>query len=57
MSKRLAIGASVALTLLVGSVLAEEALKSGPQVGSSRLTPFDPLHVTGPGAGEKSCLV
>jgi hypothetical protein len=32
-------------------------LMSGPQVGSSSLIPFDPLHVTGSGAGGKSCLV
>jgi hypothetical protein len=36
---------------------ASSAFVSGPQVGSSSISPFDPLHVTGPGAGGKSCLV
>jgi hypothetical protein len=56
MNKRFAIGASVAIALLVGSGLAEEALKSGPQVGKTPI-PFNPLHVTGRGAGGKQCLV
>jgi len=49
-------GASLAIALLVGSGLAEETLKSGPQVGKG-LTPFNPLHVTGRGEGGKQCLV
>jgi hypothetical protein len=49
--------ASLALAALIATgVAAEEALKSWLQVGESP-TPFDPLHVTGPTAGEKSCLV
>lgn len=39
------------------AVSSATALLSGPQVGSSSLIPFDPLHVTGSGAGGKSCLV
>jgi hypothetical protein len=56
MNKRLAMGASLAVALLVGSGLAEEVLKSGPQVGKG-VAPFNPLHVTGRGAGGKQCLV
>jgi hypothetical protein len=57
MRTRIAVGALSALALLVGGVMAAEALKSGPQVGSSKITPFNPLHVNGPTAGEKLCLV
>jgi hypothetical protein len=57
MNRRLAAAASVTLALLAGGVFAEETLKSGPQVGSSKITPFNPLHATGPGAGGKQCLV
>jgi hypothetical protein len=57
MRYRIAVGAPLAAALLVGSVLAGGTLKSGPPVGSSKLLPFDPLHVTGATAGEKSCLV
>jgi hypothetical protein len=52
----IAVGASLAMTLLIGCVLADEALKSGPQVGDS-LSPFNPLNVTGDNAGEKVCQV
>ena len=57
MKQRIAVGASLAMAVLVGTAIAADALKSGPQVGSSRITPFNPLHVTGEGAGGKSCLV
>jgi hypothetical protein len=43
--------------LAAGCALAATNLKSGPQAGSSQITPFHPLHVTGESAGEKSCLV
>jgi len=56
MHHRIAIGASLAITLLVGGVMAGDALKSGPQVGD-RVAPFNPLHVNGSDAGGKSCLV
>jgi hypothetical protein len=56
MKSRIAVGACLTAALLVGGVLAEEALKSGPQVGKG-VRPFNPLHVTGAGAGGKSCLV
>jgi hypothetical protein len=56
MKKFFAIGALTLAALVATGVMAEEALKSGLQVGENP-TPFDPLHVTGPTAGEKSCLV
>jgi hypothetical protein len=57
MNYRLAVGASLALALLAGGVMAEASLKSGPQVGSKVVVPFNPLHVNGPTAGGKQCLV
>jgi hypothetical protein len=56
MRVRLALGAPLAAALLVGSVLAADGLKSGPQVGKF-LAPFNPLNVTGPDAGTKTCQV
>lgn len=57
MCHRTIVGVPLALTLLAGGVLAGSLLKSGPQVGSSAILPFDPLNVTGPDAGKKKCLV
>ena len=56
MKARSMLGASLAAVLLMGSPVAAEDLKSGPQVGKS-VHPFNPLHVTGPGKGGKQCLV
>jgi hypothetical protein len=56
MNVRSMLGASLAAVLLIGGALAEEKLKSGPQVGK-RVTPFNPLHVTGSTPGQKFCLV
>lgn len=56
MNARTMLGASLAATLLIGGVLAEERLKSGPQVGR-RVVPFNPLHCNGSGKGGKACLV
>ncbi|MHB1422272.1 MAG: hypothetical protein ACYC3I_03555 [Gemmataceae bacterium] len=56
MNVRSILGASLATALLLGGALAEESLKSGPQVGK-KVTPFNPLHVTGSTPGEKFCLV
>jgi hypothetical protein len=57
MTRRLTLGASLAaVALLLGSALAAEDLKSGPQVGKG-LVPFNPLHCSGEGAGGKACLV
>lgn len=44
--------------LVVSGVAADEALKSGPQVGKNATpNPFNPLHTNGSHAGEKLCLV
>jgi hypothetical protein len=56
MKSRITLGSSLAMALLVGSVLASDDLKSGPQLGK-RPTAFNPLHVTGPDAGTKNCPV
>jgi hypothetical protein len=56
MNRRTALGASLAMALLVGGVLAAEGLKSGLQIGATP-TPFNPLHATGPDEGKKLCLV
>ena len=56
MSMRLTAGTSLAVALLVGSALAADSLKSGPQVGD-HVGVFEPLHLTGSGAGTKNCPV
>jgi hypothetical protein len=44
--------------LAVSSVGADDALKSGPQVGKNATPkPFHPTHANGPDAGQKVCLV
>ena len=57
MRYRMVTGALSLAALLVTSVLADEALKSGLQVGSTKITPFNPLHCNGPTEGQKLCLV
>lgn len=57
MNRGIAMGASLALALLVGGVWAAESLESGPQVGKSVPGPFNPLNVTGDAAGKKQCQV
>ena len=57
MRYRIALGASLALALLAGGAIAAGSLKSGPQEGSRKIPPFNPLHVTGENEGEKLCLV
>ena len=56
MNVRSMLGASLAAVLLIGGALAEEKLKSGPQVGK-RVVPFNPLHINGSGKGGRACLV
>ena len=50
-------GVLSAAALLVGTLAAGDALKSGPQPGSKKITPFNPLHANGPTEGQKLCLV
>jgi hypothetical protein len=57
MRHRIAVGAFAAAALLLSSVVAGEGLKSGPQVGSKKIVPFNPEHITGSTAGTKECLV
>jgi hypothetical protein len=54
--KRFAVGASVAIMLLAGGLIAADPVKSGPQVGES-VGAFNPTNVTGKFAGTKQCLV
>jgi hypothetical protein len=57
MRHRIAVGASLAVVLLVGSAFAADVVKSGPQVGDRVPGPFSPLNVTGDAAGQKVCQV
>lgn len=56
MTKMRFVAAAVALALAFGGLVAAEKVKSGPQVGDAVPGPFEPLNITGPAAGEKSCL-
>jgi len=57
MKRSSALGASLAIVLLTGSLIAGEGLKSGPQPGDMVPGPFNPLNVTGDNAGSKACQV
>jgi hypothetical protein len=57
MNHRIAIGGLVGVALLVGSVVADKDLKSGPQVGDTVRTPFNVKNVTGKFAPKTLCLV
>jgi hypothetical protein len=58
MMNSLRAGAFVLAALVVTSVAADDALKSGPQLGKNATpSPFNPLHANGPDAGQKVCLV
>lgn len=57
MKRVIAVGAALAVALCFNSAIADNAPKSGPQVGTSIPGPFHPLHASGPNAGEKVCLV
>ena len=58
MTHRLGAGASLVFLLLVGNVLAEDPLKSGPPVGArNNRDGFYPQFVTGPFVGENRCPV
>jgi hypothetical protein len=56
MKRCVAVGVFALAALAVAGVSADEALKSGPQVGK-RLTPFSPLNINGSAAGQKVCQV
>ena len=57
MKLRLCTGAVVLAALASAGVLADEALKSGPQAGTNIPGAFHPLNCTGKSAGKKNCLV
>jgi hypothetical protein len=57
MKARFALGATALAALVVAGVAADPPLKSGPQVGSKEIYPFNPLHCSGPQEGTKICLV
>jgi hypothetical protein len=57
MRHRLATGAAVAIVLALGSTMAADGVKSGPQVGDSVPGAFNVLNVTGPQAGKSNCQV
>jgi hypothetical protein len=56
MSRHVMLGFCLAATFVVGQAVGEE-IKSGPPVGSSKIPAFNPLHVNGPNATKKVCLV
>jgi hypothetical protein len=55
--KHCIIGALTFAIVASATVVAGDALKSGPAVGESIPGPFDVLNVTGKNAGKKLCLV
>jgi hypothetical protein len=56
MKTRILLAAVVSVALAAGTGLAQDGLKSGPQVGDKVPGPFHPTNVTGKFAGEKHCL-
>jgi hypothetical protein len=48
--------AALMLVAFVGSAVAADALKSGPQVGDKVPGPFEPLNINGDAANTKNCL-
>lgn len=57
MAFRTLCGAGLAVAVAISGVYAAEAVKSGPQVGSKKISAFNPLHANGPTAGKAVCLV
>ena len=58
MRNRIMLGVPLAAVLLACSaVAAEKTLKSGPQVGSTKIPAFNPLNVNGPDADTRQCQV
>jgi hypothetical protein len=49
-------GGLLACGLLVGTALAADSIKSGPQAGEKLAGPFHPLNINGPTPNEKQCL-
>ena len=57
MKHRKFIGAFTVTLLAVSCSVAQDGLKSGPQVGASIVVPFHPTNVNGAKGGMKHCLV
>lgn len=57
MKQRMIAAALCLAVLLVAGAPAGEALRSGPQVGSSKIPAFNPLNCTGANEGKRTCLV
>jgi hypothetical protein len=57
MKHRIAVGGFLAVAVLVGTVMAADTVKSGPEPGATVRTPFDVRNVTGPYAPQTLCLV
>jgi len=57
MRTRFAVGAFAVAALTLSVAVADEALKSGPQVGKNIPGPFNILNVNGAAAGKSICLV
>jgi hypothetical protein len=47
---------ALASALVIGGINADEAVKSGPQVGEKVPGPFHPLNINGDAAGKAHCL-
>lgn len=52
-----ALRACLLVVLCASLTAAAEALKSGPQVGDELQKTFEPVNLTGPDAGEKTCIL
>ena len=57
MKQRIAVGGFLAVAVLASTVMAAEAVKSGPQTGYTVRTPFNVKNVTGKFADKTMCLV
>src|SRR5690242_18357448 len=56
MNKRRTLLAGLTVILVAGLGVADQPLKSGPQVGQVVPGPFHPLNCNGENAGQKFCL-
>jgi hypothetical protein len=56
MNQRMGIKVLVAVALLAGVAMAADGLQSGPPVGEELPGTFQPVNITGPDAGSKTCI-
>ena len=57
MKQRIAVGGFLAVAVLASTVIAADAVKSGPQKGDTVRAPFNVKNVTGKFADKTLCLV